>query len=428
MIAFLKNNQKSTRDQAQPCTGAWLPAMGPTGIARLVYVLLAAFWATMSPAQTLGTALEQSWARHPQAAAFTARETEALARADLAAGYLPAPPKLSLSNANDRLNAASGKDTWELELAMPVWLVGQRAAQQTAATVGLSDLSARRAALRLQLAGEVREAWWGVATARDALDMAKQREAAARHLQSDVQRRLQAGELARMEANLADIERLNAEAETQDAQGALDLALQAYRALTGNEAPVALPEETLATVAPAPDQHPQRIAADVAAEGAQARLALALTTTREAPELAVRWARDRSENGASYADSLGIKFTLPLGSASRARLNTATATAEVAEVEAEAALLQQRLSQDTLRAQRALQNARAQLDRAEQRWALASDAVKLSEKSYALGELDLAGLLRARALAWDAAAQRAKQRTALAASISRVNQSLGVMP
>ena len=44
--------------------------------------------ATASQAQTLGDALEQAWSRHPQAQVFNAREMEAQARAELAAGLL----------------------------------------------------------------------------------------------------------------------------------------------------------------------------------------------------------------------------------------------------------------------------------------------------------------------------------------------------
>ena len=92
---------------------------------------VAATWllATASQSQTLGAALEQAWSRHPQAQVFAAHEAQAQARADLAAALTPTPAKMSLSNASDRLNQATGKDAWELEVAMPVWLPGQRAAQ-----------------------------------------------------------------------------------------------------------------------------------------------------------------------------------------------------------------------------------------------------------------------------------------------------------
>lgn len=398
------------------------------GLARLIFWLTSSLWASASPAQTLSSALEQAWVRHPQAVAFASREAEAQARVDLAAGLMPAAPRLSLSNTNDRLNAASGKDSWELEWAAPVWLPGQRTAQQNLATQTQTGLTAQRAALRLALAAEVREAWWGIAAARDALGLAKQREASAQQLLADVQRRLKAGELARMEVNLANIEHLNAQAEALEAHNALEQALLVYRNLTGAEPPEAFPEEALAEPTPSSDLHPQGLVARRLVEGAQARLALAQASDRDAPELALRWARERSELGANYADSVGIKLTLPLGSAPRTRAETSAALADMAQAEAEAAQTQHKLEAEIARARRTLSNVQAQLERAEQSRALAQDTLHLSEKSYALGELDLAGLLRARTLAREAKALCVKQRTARAASISRLHQSLGVLP
>ena len=69
-----------------------------------------------------------------------------------------------------------------------------------------------------------------------------------------------------------------------------------------------------------------------------------------------------------------------------------------------------------------------QLTKAQARVALTDDTLRLTEKSYALGETDLGSLLRARAAALDAQANLSRQTTARAASISRLNQSMGVMP
>lgn len=384
--------------------------------------------ATASQAQTLGDALEQAWSRHPQAQVFNAREMEAQARAELAAGFTPTPPKISLSNASDRLNAATGKDAWELEVAMPVWLPGQRAAQGREAQSAQSDVAARRTAQRLQLAAEVREAWWALAGARHALDLATRREAAAKTLQVDVQRRYKAGELARVEANLADLERLTAESEALEAQSAVRQAEQAYRTLTGADAPHLLAEEA----APAPSvpamPHPQLIAVQAQAQLAQARLDVARQTGREAPELALRWERDRGDAKSTYANSVGIKLTVPFGSSAQLRRESAAALAEALQADAELVLTQQRLELDVARAQREVQTAQRLLIKAQERLALTEDSLRLSEKSFALGESDLPSLLRARAADFEAQAHLDQQRIARAASISRLNQSLGVMP
>jgi outer membrane protein TolC len=381
-----------------------------------------------TPGHTLGNALEQAWSRHPQAQVFNAREMEAQARTELAAGLTPTPPSMSLSNVSDRVNAATGKDAWELEVALPMWLPGQRAARGREADSAQTELTARRTALRLQLAAEVREAWWALAGARNALDLATHRAAVAKTLQADVQRRLKAGELARIEANLADLEQLTAEIEALEAQAALRQAEQTYRALTGADAPALLAQEAEPTAPTATTTHPQLIAAQALAQLAKARLGVSQQTGRDAPELALRWVRDRGDTNAAYADSVGIKLTVPFGSSARLRQETSAATSEAFQADAELALTQQRLDLDVARAQRDAQTTQLQLTMAQERLALTDDILRLTEKSFALGESDLASLLRARAGAFEAQASLNRHRTARAASLSRLNQSMGVMP
>lgn len=384
--------------------------------------------ATASQAQTLGSALEQAWSRHPQAAAFGAREAEAQARVEVAAGLTPGPASVSLSNLSDRLNANGGKNEWELELAVPLWLPGQRAAHGLEAGGATAEVAARRAALRLQIAGELREAWWALALARQALDLSERRDAAARALESDVLRRFKAGELARLDANLAQNERLAAEGELLEARSALRQAEQNYRSLTGEVAPALLNEEN---PAPAQDKgatHPQLAAAQAAARLAQARLSVAQQNRREAPELALRVVRERGDFHAPYANTVGVKLTVPFSSGARVRQETSAAQVEAAQADAELALAQQRIELDAARARLDLDVAQQQLARAQERRALTADTLRLNEKSFALGESDLATLLGARTAAFEAEAFFNRQQTARFAALSRLNQSLGALP
>jgi len=127
----------------------------PDWLNRVMLLAAGLLLATASHAQTLGSALEQAWSRHPQAAAFSARESEAQARTEVAAGLTPGPASVSLANLTDRLNANGGKNEWALELAVPLWLPGQRAARGLEAGSATAEVAARRAALRLQIASEL---------------------------------------------------------------------------------------------------------------------------------------------------------------------------------------------------------------------------------------------------------------------------------
>lgn len=391
----------------------------------LIFCLLAALPAG---AQTLAEALEQAWARHPQAAALAAREAEAAARAELAAGLTPGPAAIALGTLGDRLNGNRGREEWEVELSAPLWLPGQQAARQAQAEGASAEIAARRAALRLQVAGELREAWWAVAAARNARDMADRRAETASGLETDVERRFRAGDLARVDANLAHNERLAAEAELVDTETALLQAEQAYRALTGVAPPASLAEEVTAPLSEPGDNHAQLAAAAAAMRAARSRVKVAEQTPRDAPEFALRLVRDRGNFSEPYANAVGVKLTIPFASAPRLRQEALAATAEAAEADAELARTRLKLQLEAEKARAELDAAERQFAMAKERRALTADTLSLTEKSFALGESDLTALLRVRTSALEADALFNRQRVARAAAHSRLKQVLGVLP
>ncbi len=378
--------------------------------------------------KSLKDAVEQAWSRHPQAAAIVAREAEAQARAEVAAGITPGPASMSLSSLNDRLNRNHGKQEWEVELAAPLWLPGQKAARQTEAESAVGEVAARRASLRLQIAGEVREAWWAVAGARNARDLAGRRSATARALEADVVRRFKAGDLARVDANLAQNERLAAEADLLEAEAALRQVEQAYRGLTGDAAPAVLAAENAIPLRELQEDHPQLVAMTAVAQVARARLKVAQETRRDAPELALRVVRERGELGEPYANTVGVKLTIPFSSGARVRQESSAARAEASHADAELALARQKLKLDAERARLDFDVALRQLGMAEERGALTADNLRLADKSFSLGESDLTALLRARGNAFEAEVFLNRQQVARAAAQSRLKQALGVLP
>lgn len=408
-----------------------VPAIQRSQARRFKYTALAVtglLLAFEGHAQTIAVALDQAWSRHPQAVTFVARAAEAKARADLAASFTPTAPSLSLSNASDRLNADAGKDAWELELAVPLWLPGQRHARALEAANAASEVQSRQVALRLQLAGELREAWWTLSGARLAVDLAQRRESAARALEADVMRRLKVGELARIDANLAQNERFSAEGELLEAKSALLQAEQAYRLLTGADAPNHLTEEKVATLLTTDSVHPQLAAAQAAEQLAQARLGVAEKTRRDTPELALRLGRDRGDFSTPYANSFGVKLTIPFSSDARVRQERSAALVEVSQAQAEMVQARQRIEIDEVRARQGVELAQLQSLKAQERLKLTVDSLQLIEKAFSIGESDLAALLRARLNAFEAEAVVNRQRLACLQGISRLNQSLGVLP
>ena len=410
-----------------PAHGNW--AQHRTGhLKRHILLIASLLLSFASHGQTLTHALEQTWARHPMALAQTARQAQMQAQADLASGLTPAPAALSLSNSGDRLNANTGKSEWEIELSVPLWLPGQRATRISESHSALVEAEAHARALRLQLAGELREAWWATSGARQAVELAQGRVESALALQADILRRVNAGDLARLDANLAQNERLAAESELLESRLALRHAEQAYQLLTGTVAPTRLAPELLSTSADTRSSHPEFAAVQAVAQLAQARLNVAEKSQGDAPELAVRWVKDRGEFNAPYANAIGVKLTLPLSSGARTRQDNSAALAALVQAQAELVQVRQRHALGEEKARLNLDVTQQQLVMAKERLALTMDSQKLAEKSFALGESDLANLLRARSNQFEAKALVDRHQTAHFLGVSRLNQTMGVLP
>jgi cobalt-zinc-cadmium efflux system outer membrane protein len=162
--------------------------------------------------------------------------------------------------------------------------------------------------------------------------------------------------------------------------------------------------------------------------GARGRLALQQASARDAPELALRWTRQRSDATVPYDQALGVKLTVPLASAARSRQGDAALRAELAQAEAELAQAEARVQQELQRAQGEMEAARRQMALVAERLALSSDSLQLAQRSYDLGESDLSALLRVRAAADDARSGFERQQTAQHLARSRLLQAQGVLP
>lgn len=384
---------------------------------------------TPNPAPaSFAEAVEQAWLRLPAAQAQVQREAQTDAHLQAAGRWTPAPPTVSLGSLNDRLNAGTGKQEWELEAATPLWLPGQRRAQQALAQSEQMQLRSQMREQRLELAGQVRSAWWQIAAARAAVDLAQRRLASAEALQADVERRWRAGDLARTEINAARAEVQAAQSEAVQARRDERSAQIAWRVLTGSAAPESLGVEDGGPSPASIDAHPRVVAADAAIASAQAQLRLADRSRREAPELALRFVRERGGNGEPYANAIGLQLSIPLSSGPKVRGEMAGVRAELIEAEVQARLLREQLEIEAQAARQDLEATAQQLQLARTRGQLAADTLRLLQKSFDLGESDLATLLRARADAIGAEADVARLSVEHARATSLLQQALGTLP
>ena len=155
---------------------------------------------------------------------------------------------------------------------------------------------------------------------------------------------------------------------------------------------------------------------------------LASVRTRANPELLIATTRTRVETGAATDQTytLGIRF--PFGGGPRAEARRATARAEALDAESSAELERSRIVAGIESAQAQVLAAQGRLTAAEKRARFARESQGFFEKSFRLGETDLPTRLRIELEATEAERQLARARIDVAAAISSLRQSLGLLP
>lgn len=383
----------------------------------------------------LSDAVENAWRIHPSAAAVKAKLNEAQAQREIAARMTPEPGRVTLGTRTDRLNNNVGQREYEIEFETSLWLRGQKAAHLQEADRKADKITAQNAAARLELAGEVREVWWKLAAAQNARALAAKRLENSTALLADVTRRYKAGDLSRIDDNLARGEQQDAQGALIEAEIAQAEAEQDYRILTGYMAPPILPGEALAAMKlqendriALVDSHPRVAAVLAEIEDIRAQVRVLDKSRRSAPEISVGLVRERGDFHESYANSMGVKLTIPLSSGPQLRREQFALQSENDQATAEMARVRSQVNLQIERTSAALRSAQRTLAIAQERVKLTSDSLGLTEKAFELGEIDLATLIRLRSAAFDATSFLEQQRIVNAASVSRLNQALGVLP
>ncbi|WPH17259.1 TolC family protein [Variovorax paradoxus] len=416
-----------------------VPWFVPCAIAGCV-LLAAASAAAQAPAAspvatpaaaTIAQAFDAAWQRAVQARESDAQARRARAEQSAASSLWAAPPAVELNHLNDRLHSNAGRRETEVGLVWPLWLPGQRDARAAAADAESKLADAATQAARLRVAGQVREAAWKLSAAQaEAVSLAAQ----ARYLEgiaADVQRRVQAGDLARADALAARAELLDAKSARSEGDQRLQAARAQWRTLTGLEAAPRMQVPATATLpeaAPRTDEHPELRLAAQAVERARKRLDAVNLSRRDPLELSVKYREESPGFSEAAQRGIGIGLRIPFGTESRNAPLQAAAIGELDVAEATEQRLRERQDADLVLAQSALQSAAQQLDGIRDRAALLRERAQLIDASFKAGETSLPDLLRAANAAAQADAAFARQQAALGLAHAQLQQALGLLP
>ena len=393
----------------------------------LVVVTVGIALALPAHAQSLRDAVEAAWPRQPAYQAQPARAEEYAAKSDAAQALFPEPPSLSVGNRNDRLNRNGGAQEWEAEIALPLWLPGERGRQSAIVNAERDQYDTGLTAAKLKIAGEVRDAYWQARLAENELALARRKAEEAAALAADVERRVKAGDLARVDLNQAQAAERLARAALTEAEIRAFKARQAFAVLTGlTTLPAA--GESIAPAHPDLEDHPLLAPLQRAVTTTQARLRQATQSLRNNPELELGVRRERNAFDDPYANSVQMRFRLPFATDARNKPRIAAANAELIEAHAAYKLERAKVAAETEATRRELEQARTVAQLTEARFTLAADTQRLLARAFALGELDLIARLRAENERFEAELNFTRAKLEAMRAISRLNQALGVLP
>lgn len=409
------------------------------GAAGALVALLCAGNTLAQPVPTLREALDAAWALAASQRALPQRTAELDARVRATEAWAAGPPTVTLAHRTDRLSGNSGLRELEAEVAVPIWNTRTRSASRSQIDADRALLERQRVAAKLKLAGEVRELVAQAALGRTEQTLATRKLAEATTLAQDVERRVRAGDVARVDALQAQSVVQQANAALVQAQAAISRVQSQWQALTGlatvadPASDFAPPNSTLTTtltitLEALKADHPAVAAAAAQTQAARSRLQLVESDRRDPMELSVGSTVSQGVFGASLETSLRVAVKIPLGGDIRNGARIAAARAELDVAEAEGDAVTRQVNADLAVARAEVVAARASEEALQARAKLSAEAQALYAKSYQLGESDLPTRLRAENERFEANLALGRARIETQRAQSRLHQSLGWLP
>lgn len=377
---------------------------------------------------SLREALDAAWALSPPSRGADHRRAEAQARERAASSWINGSPSALIGQSTDRFNGNAGYREFVAELELPIWSPAVRDATQREAAAQREALEPQQLMARLKVAAEVREAAANVAMALTERDLAARKHGETLALARDVERRVKAGDSARVDGLQAQSLVQQAASARQLADAALSRQLNHWTALTGlSGAPVL--DEAPPPASPAVGAgHPAIEAAQARARAARAKLALSEADLRDPMTVGIGATRERAAYGVASDTRVNLALKIPFGTDNRNGARIASARAEADEAQAELDAVQRQTRGDVASALAELDAARRAQAATAERARLAQEMQTLVARSYNLGESDLPTRLRADSERFEADLALARARVGAQRAISQLNQALGLLP
>ncbi len=376
---------------------------------------------------SLKDVLNETVKHQPQQANLNSQQFGVSAKQALADSWLPNAPAITLYHQNDRIGSGRNERDYQATLELPLWLPNQREAREKVAELSALNLEASQSALAIQTAGLLREAVWGIAFNENELALTEAKYQSALALEEKVNKSFQAGEAAKTDLLLAQQETLEASKNKLLAHAELMHARFRYKLVTGlNQIPQDFSEEKSSL--DNYEQSPVWLAVLAKVQYAEEQRNLANIEKKENIQVLINARNSQGAFDTQYNQSMGLSIRIPFATPARTTPITAASEMSLGQALSEREELKRVLEAALHEAEHNLEVSEDEQALAKQHWEIASESLRLAEKAYALGEHDLATLIRIKSQTFDAERKYRAVQIQHQWNIARYNQAVGVLP
>lgn len=381
---------------------------------------------TVDPALSLAKLVNLTLEKFPDAAWLDALEQEASALRGKGESLLAGSANASLAFQE----ATSGTLHYiDAAVQVPLWNPGQKSAQQKVAHSAEQAALSQEEALKLRVAGLVRQALWDIALADMYYQQAQYEAKMTETLLEKVQKRVELEDLPHTDYLLAQTEVLQKRSALTEAEAELMHARKRYTSITQLKIMPANYQEPLIALKEIRDNHPAIVALNTQIERKQAELQAIRLVGSGQTSLSVGINSDEGNDPRSNkTQSFNIGVVVPFGGSEHLAAQVAEAQVALSKLLAERDQLLRDLEQAHHEAEHNLEVNTAQMQIADNLRRVAEEHLQLSHLGFEEGEIDLIDLLKIQ-LRSHQAVLSAKQRAVMQQrNIALYNQAVGVTP
>lgn len=383
----------------------------------------------VDPNLSLTQLVEQTLEKYPDRLISEAMTQEADALQTRGDSWFAGSHALALDYSDDHVADDRGFREASAKLEFTVWNWGQRAAAQHLAEQAHDSALKQSAAVKLEVAGLVREALWTISLAESQYQQTRFNTDISQQLLDKVKKRVELGDLARADLLLAESEHLQNRALLTQAEAETMHSRKGYASLTQTTHIPASFQEQLSPLDAIPASHPLLEAANALVARKQAATQWAKNTDSiNQPKVNIAARSGREQRGFDDSQSAGIGVVIPFGHSTYDAPEIAAAHLELNQALAQREHLQRQLEKNLHEAEHGLEVTREELKIANQLRDIAQQQLKMSEISFAAGEINLLDVLKIQSRSLEALRNAKQQEIKLQRNIALYNQAVGVMP